>query len=324
VKTDNGDSVNSMARIALVGLGTIGRGWAVLFAKAGFAVAAFDINAAAAAEARADVTNTLQELAAQGMLDSAPAAAARIEWTDSVAVAVAGATLVQESVPERLQLKRTVLAELDRVAPADAILASSCSSLLPADLFSDLQRQERCLVAHPFNPPYLIPLVELLPTRLTSGRTLLAMRKLLLGIGQSPVIIHRALPGYVANRLQAALVNEAMHLVGAGVISAEDLDRCMTQGLGRRWAFLGPFETMDLNADGGIASYARNFRHGYAEIGRDLRSGSPWSDEAIAAVVKSRREQLDLQSLKARREWRDRCLARMRLQSQEEAEDSAP
>lgn len=316
--------MKSTSRIALVGLGTIGRGWAVLFAKAGFAITAFDTSPGAMREARADVTNTLEELAAQGMLDSAPAAVARIEWVSSLEVAVAGAALVQESVPEQLELKRAVLAELDRVAPAAAILASSCSSLLPTDLFDGLQRQERCLVAHPFNPPYLIPLVELLPTRMTSSKTLLAIRKLLLQLGQCPVIIHRALPGYVANRLQAALVNEAMHLVGAGVISPEDLDRCMTQGLGCRWAFLGPFETMDLNAEGGIATYARNFRQGYAEIGRDLRSAAPWSDEAIAAVVRSRRDQLDLQSLKARREWRDRRLARMRLQARSEDDESAP
>jgi 3-hydroxyacyl-CoA dehydrogenase len=310
--------------IALVGLGTIGRGWAVLFAKAGFAVTAFDISPAAMSEARADVTSTLEQLAAQGMLDSAAAAAARIEWVSSLEAAVTGAALVQESVPERLELKRAVLAQLDRVAPAAAIIASSCSSLLPTDLFGELPGQERCLIAHPFNPPYLIPLVELLPGRRTGSNTLLAMRKLMLQLGQSPVIIQRAVPGYVANRLQAAVVNEAMHLVGEGVISPEDLDRCMTQGLGRRWAFLGPFETMDLNAEGGIATYACNFRQGYAEIGRDLHSGAPWSDEAIAAVVRSRRDRLDLQSLKARREWRDQRLLRMQLQARSENDEPTP
>jgi 3-hydroxyacyl-CoA dehydrogenase len=297
--------------VAIVGVGTIGRGWAALFAKAGFEVKLFDDAPEALARARDAIRVTLEDLAGFGLVADPRATLARVHPAESLGEALAGSLYVQESVPERLAIKQKVLESLDRCADPAAIVASSCSSLMPADIFSRVANPGRCIVAHPFNPPHLMPLVELLPGPKTSDKTLEATHALMTRLGQSPVVLRKALPGYVANRLQAAVVNEAMNLVGQGVISPADLDLCMTESLGRRWAFLGPFETMDLNADAGVEGYASRFRDGYLEIGEDLGCAAPWRDSAIAAVVSDRRAQVPIGKLRARQEWRDRRLMEM-------------
>ena len=298
-------------RAAIVGVGTIGRGWATLFAKAGFEVTLFDDAPESLARARESIRTTLDDLAGFGLIDDPPAVLARIHPKLSLVEALAGACFVQESVPEDLKVKQAVLESLDRLADPSAIVSSSCSSLLPVDIFEQVINRGRCIVAHPFNPPHLMPLVELLPGPETSERTLEATRALMVRLGQSPVVLRKAVPGYVANRLQAAVINEAMNLVAQGVISPSDLDLCMTESLGRRWAFLGPFETMDLNADAGVEGYALRFRDAYREVGEDLGCATPWSDSAIAAVVSARRAQIPIEELRARQEWRDRRLMQM-------------
>lgn len=301
----------SVERVAVVGVGTIGRGWAALFAKAGFEVALFDASADALARSRDAIRVTLNDLAGYGLIADPAEVLSRITIAPSLGEAVAGAVFIQESVPEILETKQSVLKELDGLADPAAIVSSSCSSLLPADIFQAVERPARCIVAHPFNPPHLMPLVELLPAPNTSEATLEATHALMIRLGQSPVILRKAVPGYVANRLQAAVVNEAMNLVAQGVISPSDLDLCMTESLGRRWAFLGPFETMDLNADAGVAGYAQRFSEAYHEIGEDLDCGAAWPDSAIAAVVSSRRADVPIEKLRARQEWRDRRLMEM-------------
>jgi L-gulonate 3-dehydrogenase len=301
----------SVGSVAVIGVGTIGRGWATLFAKAGFEVALFDSAADSLARAKEAIKVTLDDLSVYGLVDDPAAVLARIRIAGSMAEAVAGAAFVQESVPEELATKQSVLKTLDALAGPEAIVSSSCSSLLPADIFQTVARPHRCIVAHPFNPPHLMPLVELLPGPETSEETLEVAYGLMTLLGQSPVILRKAVPGYVANRLQAAVVNEAMHLVAQGVISPSDLDLCMTESLGRRWAFLGPFETMDLNADAGVEGYAERFREAYHEVGEDLDCAGRWPDAAIEAVVSSRRAAVPIEDLQARQEWRDRRLMEM-------------
>ena len=297
--------------VALVGAGTIGRGWAALFAKAGFEVALFDEASESLARALNAIRATLDDLAGYGLVDDAKAVLARVHPEPSLPNAVVGAFFVQESVPEQLEVKQKVLETLDRLADSSAIVASSCSSLMPADILARVGNPGRCIVAHPFNPPHLMPLVELLPGPKTTEKTIESTHALMIRLGQSPVVIRKAVPGYVANRLQVAVVNEAMNLVARGVISPTDLDLCMTESLGRRWAFLGPFETMDLNADAGVEGYASSFRDAYREVGKDLDCAAPWHDSAIAAVVNARRAQVPIEELRARQEWRDRQLMEM-------------
>jgi L-gulonate 3-dehydrogenase len=302
-------------KVAVIGAGTIGRGWVPLFARAGMQVSVYDTlpgNRDAALEA---AKHTLQHLSSLGTASSTPsdphAALDLIHPVDSLQAALEGAQFVQESAPEDVALKREVLGQIDFFAAPDAIISTSCSSLDPSKIFASVTLPERCIVAHPFNPPHLLPLVELLVGPQTSETTLEATYALMKRLGQSPVILRKFVPGYVVNRLQAALINEAISLVGQGVIGPSDLDLCVTESLGRRWAFMGPFETMDLNADDGVQGYARRFRDGYAEIGADLDSDQPWSDQALSAIIASRRAELPLENLKARREWRDRLLLKM-------------
>lgn len=293
---------------AIIGMGAIGRGWAILFAKAGFQVRAFDRDPGAVGRSLDRIGKALEELAGNGLVEDADCVLASIEPVESVEAAVDGAFYIQENVPERIETKQLVLKLIDSLAAPDAIVSSSSSSLAPDDLYRDVGRPERCLVAHPFNPPHLMALVELLPNAHTSEAVLEAALALLRRLGQTPVVIRKAVAGYVANRLQVAVVNEAMYLVGEGVISPADLDLCMTEGLGRRWSFLGPFATMDLNADGGFAAYVRNFRHAYEELGRDLKVSLPWTEEAVAEVTSSLRRRFPAAQVQQHAQWRDRLL----------------
>jgi L-gulonate 3-dehydrogenase len=296
--------------IAVIGCGPIGQGWAQLFARRGFEVRLFDVSKSAAARAQQFIKSSLVDLEREGGDVSPGQSVTRISVAGTLVEAVAGVTYVQECVPEDVSAKAQTFADLGALTDRSVILASSCSSLLP-DTFLDRPRfRERCIVAHPFSPPNLIPLVELVMSSWTSEPTLQKARDLLTGLGRRPVVLRKAVPGYVVNRLQAAVIAEALALVRDGVISPEDLDASMKHGLGRRWAFMGPFETMDLNSAGGFAEYVNKFyRDGYRAICDDLKTREPWAPDAIAQVEQWRRAELpDEQALLSRRRWRDRML----------------
>jgi len=298
--------------VALIGCGLVGRGWMILFAKAGFAVRVHDASEPARRIALDAVKANLELLEQERMIDSAAELLGRMHLCASVAEAVDGVGYVQESVPENLEIKRAVFAELGRVAPPEAILASSCSSIPPAQFLEKVSGPERCLIAHPFNPPHLIPLVELVPSRLTSDQTLRRTRELLEELGQRPVLIRKAVVGFAVNRLQAALINEAISLVAEGVIEPEELDLCVSQGLGLRWAFMGPFETMELNAPKGFLDYATKFAATYRSILDTMRVDRPWPAQALARVEAWRRALLPGEAdIVRRRLWRDHKLMRL-------------
>ncbi len=204
-----------------------------------------------------ELSERLTALDRHGLLGEPVATiAARVTTTGALADAVADAEHVQECAPERVDLKRELFAELDRLAPDDASLASS-SSFLPASAFADeVAGRARCLVAHPGNPPHLLPAVELVPAPFTDPAVVDRLAALLESVGMSPVRLKREVDGFVFNRLQGAVLREAYCLVRDGVIDVEDLDRVVRDGLGRRWAVVGPFETVDLNTRGGIAAHA--------------------------------------------------------------------
>lgn len=311
--------VNSMAfetatthSVALVGSGLIGRGWMILFANAGYDVRAYDISDEARANAADAVRANLQLLEAEGMIDSAQALLHRISFCASMAEAVEGAEYVQESVHEVCETKRSVFLQLGRVTAPETVLASSCSTFPPEQFLADVEHRERCLIAHPFSPPHLIPLVELVPTRWTSQQTLQRTRELMTSLGQTPVLIRKSVVGFAVNRLQAAVINEALSLVDEGVIAPADLDLCVSQGLGLRWAFLGPFETMELNAPKGFMDYASKFGGVYRSILDTMRVDRPWSARAIGAVETWRRAELPAEAdIVRRRLWRDHNLMKL-------------
>jgi 3-hydroxyacyl-CoA dehydrogenase len=298
--------------VALIGCGLIGRGWMILFANAGYEVRAYDASAEACGLAASAVKANLELLERERMIDSAVDLFGRVRFCSSMGEAVEGAEYVQESVPERREAKEAVFAELARLTRPETILASSCSSIPPEQFLEKVKHPERCLIAHPFSPPHLIPLVELVPSRLTSETTLRRTESLLRELGQAPVLINKPVVGFAVNRLQAAVINEALSLIAEGVIAPEDLDLCVSQGLGLRWAFMGPFETMELNAAKGFLDYATKFAGTYRSILDTMSLDRPWSNEALERVESWRRAQLPAEAdVTRRRLWRDHNLMKL-------------
>jgi L-gulonate 3-dehydrogenase len=273
--------------VAIVGVGLVGRAWAAIFARAGWNVRLTDPHAPTLAAAPGLIRDELRALARHGLADDPDGAAARITVSKGVKEALDGVAFVQESGPELVEQKKIIWAELDQLAPADAVLASSTSAITASRFTETLPGRARCLVGHPVNPPHLVPLVELCGAPWTSPETIDRARNVYREIGQVPVTINREINGFVLNRLQGALLAEAFRLVGEGYISAEDLDHTVKDGLGLRWSFLGPFETIELNAPGGIPDYCARYTGFYKELAATAAGPevyqSPNVDRVIAA-----------------------------------------
>jgi len=304
----NGTRKPTAQRVAIVGAGLIGRAWAIVFARAGHAVTLTDSAAGAARSARDWIERTLGEMHGYGLIDEAPAQVlGRGRTADALADALAGAQYVQENVRETVEAKRDIFAEMDRIAAPDCILASS-TSFIPASAFSEaLAGRSRCLVAHPVNPPHVVPVVELCPAPWTDATVLERARALHESAGQVPVLVRREVPGFILNRLQAALVCEAVRLYEDGVASAEDIDKTVRDGLGLRWSFMGPMETIDLNAPGGVADYAARYAATMVDMDR-AQTPRDWDPAAVKRLEAERRAQLGADRLGARTGWRDRRL----------------
>ena len=255
-----------MSKIALVGLGLVGRAWAISFARAGHDVALWDDKPDAADEALRFADEVLPDLAANQLLRDSPAAVrARMRRAATLEEALDGASHVQESTPEEVGVKRHVFARPDALAPTGAVLASSTSALLPSRFTKSLPGRARCLVVHPINPPYLIPAVEIVPAPWTDAAVVERTTSFIRSAGHAPIVMKREIEGFVMNRLQGALLEEAFRLVAEGYASIEDVDTGLRDGLALRWSFIGPFETIDLNAPGGVRDYAKRYQQIYDE-----------------------------------------------------------
>ncbi len=314
-------------RVAIVGAGSIGVAWAIVFARAGHSVALHDSVPERLEAATGELRARLDDLASFELLDEPPAlVAGRVQPAARLAAALVGATHVQECAPEELEVKRALFAELDRDAPADAVLASS-SSMIPCSRFAEeLPGRGRCLVAHPGNPPYLLPVVELVPAPFTSSEAVERTADLLEAAGMSVVRVRAEVEGFVFNRLQGALLREAYCLVRDGVVGVDDVDRVVRDGLGRRWGAIGPFETADLNTRGGIEAHAARMGPAYERMGAERGQHDPWTPELVRSVTEERRRLLPLERWEQRVAWRDRTLmalerARRPRSDQERAHD---
>ena len=302
-----------MTRVALIGAGVVGSAWSLVFARAGFEVAIHDADPAAAARAPDFVRTALAALEAQGLALPEPAEsiAARVRPAASIEEALAGVDYVQESVPERLAVKIDLYAMLDTLAGPQVVLASSTSGL-PASAFTEgMATRRRCLVVHPINPPHLIPLVEIVPAPWTDPDIVERATALMRRIGQSPIQLRREINGFVVNRLQGALLGEAFRLVEDGLVDADEVDRAIADGLGLRWCFMGPFQTIDLNARTGIAEYCRNLGPMYHGLAKEQADPRPWPDTLVAAIEGTLRKRTPTEDIPARQGWRDNFLARL-------------
>jgi L-gulonate 3-dehydrogenase len=300
-------------RVALVGAGLIGRSWAVAFARAGCRVSVHCRRPSQAGPLIDWVSDTCEDLRRHGLYTGRTEdLLERIACFTDLEQAVAQVDHVQENLPEALDAKRSLFGLLERHAPPDATLASSASALLASAMAGGLASRHRCLVAHPVNPPHLVPLVEIVPAPFTDPAHTQRARSLMQSIGQVPIVVAHELPGFVLNRLQAALLAEAWRLVEDRVASVDDVDKAVRDGLGLRWAFIGPFENGDLNAPQGVGDYAR--RYGAMLRGLCESMGPPreWSEALIARVESERRALLPIDQHAQRTRWRDTRLMALR------------
>jgi 3-hydroxyacyl-CoA dehydrogenase len=299
-----------MTRVTVVGAGFVGRAWAISFARAGHEVALWDQDKEAPPKALAYIERLLPDLEANDLLAGASAneVAKRIHVTGTLESALEGTVHVQENTPENVEVKRAVFAELDAAAPADAVLASSTSAILPSAFTENLKGRARCLVIHPINPPYLIPAAEIVPAPWTDAAFVERAAKFLRAAGHAPIVMKREIDGFVMNRLQGALLEEAFRLVEQGYAGVEDVDVGIREGLALRWSFMGPFETIDLNAPAGIRDYADRYQGIYSGIFPSTQWRVDWSGPVMEKIESERRDRLAGDKLGERQAWRDRRL----------------
>jgi len=311
-----------MTTAAMVGAGLIGRSWAMVFARAGWRVRLFDNVASQLDAAREHIASGLAEQQQYGLADDAAAAFARVEYVTDLEQALAGVDWVQENAPEVLDVKRALYPRIDRATPATATIASSTSAI-PASRFTDgLAGRARCLVAHPVNPPHLVPVVELCGAPWTSAETMARARDVMTAIGQVPITVKRELDGFILNRLQGALLSEAMRLVGEGYVSPEDVDKTVRDGLGLRWSFIGPFATIELNAPGGVADYCTRYAPFYRALAADPPSPVVWDSDNVQNVTRQLQPPANPAERDGRMRWRDWRLLSLRRHKRNEPDFS--
>ncbi len=297
-------------KVACVGAGLIGRAWALVFARAGCRVAVFDRDCATAEAALTFARTMLPALSQEDLLEgqSPDEILGRLSLSPSLEAALEGALHIQESTPERLEVKQAVFAELDELAAAETVIASSTSALLPSAFTSELAGRARCMVVHPINPPYLVPAAELVPASWTDQAAIERTTAFLQACGMAPIVMRKELDGFVMNRMQGALLEEAFRLVAQGYAMIDDVDIGIREGLALRWSFMGPFETIDLNAPGGVRDYAERYQGIYSRIHPSTLARVDWTGAVMEEVEAARRAALPKSELAARQAWRDRRL----------------
>lgn len=308
---DRAVNANS-AKIAVVGAGSIGIGWALHFAAHGHEVRLFDVDAKQRELVAPRVKERLEALKAHNLLDEDIAkVASRISTHDSLAQALAGANYIQECGPENVDFKESLFLEIESLADPRAVIASSSSAIPSSRFTGKLKHPERALVVHPGNPPYLLLVAELVPHPETSREVIEFVKALLESSGMSAVVVHGEPEGFVFNRLQGAVLREAYALVRDGVISPREIDEIMIQGLGKRWSLIGAFGTSALNVKGGIEAHAERMAASYHRMGLERGQDDPWSDELVAKVAEDMKKKFPVAN------WEEdvikRDLALMRL-----------
>lgn len=296
-------------RIAVIGAGSIGVAWAIIFARAGHQVDVHEIDPNRLSAIPAEIRTRVEGLVEHGLAAADNDIPGRISLGSDLAAAVARAGYIQECTPESVDAKRAMFGQLDAMAPADTVLASSSSMIACSRFAAELPGRARCLVVHPGNPPYLLPVAELVPAPFTDPAVVQRARDLLTGAGMVTIDVHAEVEGFVFNRLQGALLREAYALVAEGVVSPTDVDRIVQLGLGLRWSVLGPFATADLNARGGLERHAAVLGPAYARMGAQRGSSAEaWPSNLVARVADELHRNQPLEDWSERVEQRDHAL----------------
>ena len=267
-------------RIAIIGCGLIGQAWAVVFVRAGYEDALFDQDIAVARAAPAAITERLADLEKAGLLSPSQmeTVQTRVLVSDKLEHALKNAFYVQENTAENLQVKARVTAEIDAALAPDVPIGSSTSGIPASSYANEVSGRSRCIVAHPINPPHLVPAVEIVPAPFTAPEVTEKVRELMQQVGQSAIVLQKEVDGFVVNRLQGALLREAFDLLAKGIASADGIDRAISDGLGLRWALMGPFQTIHLNAPEGVAQYVQRYGPMYQEMFANSGEQRDWDD----------------------------------------------
>ncbi len=314
ISTVDGVVATAGGHVAIVGAGSIGLGFSIAFALAGLQVRVQDPDTQRFTDAATAIRIRLDALADNCLLDEAvDVIERRISFHPTLDAILPGAVYVQECAPENLALKQDLYLKLDALTARDVVIGGSTSAIPASQYAEHLAGRDRCLVCHPANPPYLLRIIEIVPAPFTSPDAAARARTFLAASGFTPVVVRKEIEGFAFNRLQGAMLREAYCLVRDGVLSMDEVDSLVRDGLGLRWSFMGPFETVDLNTRGGVASHAQKMGPAYARMGAERGQNDPWTDDLVAQVAAERRALVPLENWEARTEWRDaRLMALLR------------
>ena len=303
-----------ISNFACVGVGLIGQGWATVFASNGYDVMIQDVNRDILENAVDRISANLRLLKKNGFIrpDVADAAPKKLRTTLDISEAVENADYVQESVLDDYDLKRRVFKKMDASAPEHAILASSASGLMMSPIQTATERPERCVLAHPMLPVHLIPVVEIVGGEKTSPHTVRATRDLMTRLGKTPVVLKKEVPGYIVNRLQSALLREAIDMVDQGVADPEDIDLAFRMGIGLRDPLIGPFLRIHL-AGNGVENFLENYARSYQYRWESMNTWTSIPPSAKDAVIKGVHQMDTVRSktLDEIKMWRDGMLPKI-------------
>ena len=301
-----------MKNIGVIGGGLIGASWAAIFSKSGFNVFVYDPFSDVFDTYKSRVTSFLEELKSIDETINVEESLNRIRANVTIEDLCSNVEYIQESAPEILSVKQELFAKLDNLAPEEVVIGSSSSAMPISSITQNLKGQHRCIITHPANPPHFIPCVEICPGANTSDKTIEKTKEIFTASGASIVNVKKEIDGFILNRLQGALLNEAMRLYSDGYASSDEIDATIRDGLGLRWAFMGPFETIDLNAPGGIKDYISRYGPIFVEMAKNQTKIPDWSEQAGEKLELERRKILSHDELEGRAKKRNQLLKSLR------------
>lgn len=310
-----------MKKIGIVGAGLIGSSWSAIFASKGFEVYVYDKDADVFKNFEERVNLYLKELKYIDEEINIEKSLDLITSNMELENLCSQCDFIQECSPEIVELKQELFSYLDKTSPENVILSSSSSAMPISLITQNLKGKERCIISHPANPPHLIPCVEISPGDQTSEKTINKTKEVFEKIGYSIVLVKKEIDGFILNRLQGALLNEAIRLYSEGYASADHIDSTVRDGLGLRWAFMGPFETIDLNAPGGIKDYIKRYGNIFSEMAKNQNVIPDWSEENAKKLEEERRAFLSEGELRSRAEKRNDLLKSLRKLKKDMNED---